>query len=52
LILVGVQDISSWVDFTRVAEAGDAAGLKLCGFTTQAGFLIGAGIEELWVLTR
>ena len=47
LILVGVQDISSWVDFTRVAEAGDAAGLKLCGFTTQAGFLIGAGIEEL-----
>jgi len=47
LILVGVQDISSWVDFTRVAEAGEAAGLALCGFTTQAGFLIGSGIEEL-----
>jgi SAM-dependent MidA family methyltransferase len=47
LILVGVQDISSWVDFTRVAEAGEAAGLTLCGFTTQAGFLIGSGIEEL-----
>jgi SAM-dependent MidA family methyltransferase len=47
LILVGVQDISSWVDFTRVAEAGEAAGLNLCGFTTQAGFLIGSGIEEL-----
>ena len=47
LILVGVQDISSWVDFTRVAEAGEAAGLSLCGFTTQAGFLIGSGIEEL-----
>jgi SAM-dependent MidA family methyltransferase len=47
LILVGVQDISSWVDFTRVAEAGEAAGLELCGFTTQAGFLIGSGIEEL-----
>jgi SAM-dependent MidA family methyltransferase len=46
-ILVGVQDISSWVDFTRVAEAGAAAGLNLCGFTTQAGFLIGSGIEEL-----
>jgi SAM-dependent MidA family methyltransferase len=46
-ILVGVQDISSWVDFTRVAEAGLAAGLTLYGFTTQAGFLIGAGIEEL-----
>jgi SAM-dependent MidA family methyltransferase len=47
LILVGVQDISAWVDFTRVAEAGTAAGLELCGFTTQAGFLIGSGIEEL-----
>ena len=46
-ILVGVQDISSWVDFTRVAQAGLAAGLTLYGFTTQAGFLIGAGIEEL-----
>src|ERR1700733_10847371 len=46
-ILVGVQDISSGVDFTRVAEAGLAAGLSLYGFTTQAGFLIGAGIEEL-----
>jgi SAM-dependent MidA family methyltransferase len=47
LILVGVQDISSWVDFTRVAKAGEAAGLDLSGFTTQAGFLIGSGIEEL-----
>jgi SAM-dependent MidA family methyltransferase len=49
LILVGVQDISSWVDFTRVAEAGKAAGLDVCGFTTQAGFLIGSGIEELLI---
>jgi SAM-dependent MidA family methyltransferase len=47
LILVGVQDISSWVDFTRVAQAGETAGLELCGFTTQAAFLIGSGIEEL-----
>jgi SAM-dependent MidA family methyltransferase len=47
LILVGVQDISAWVDFTRVVEAGTAVGLELCGFTTQAGFLIGSGIEEL-----
>jgi SAM-dependent MidA family methyltransferase len=46
-ILVGVQDVSAWVDFTRVAEAGDAVGLQLCGFTTQAGFLVGSGIEEL-----
>lgn len=47
LILVGVQDISSWVDFTRVAEAAHAAGLNVSGFTTQAGFLIGSGMEEL-----
>jgi SAM-dependent MidA family methyltransferase len=47
LILVGLQDISSWVDFTRVADAGAAAGLSLVGFTTQAGFLIGTGIDEL-----
>jgi SAM-dependent MidA family methyltransferase len=47
LILVGLQDLSSWVDFTRVAQAGEAAGLSLAGFTTQAGFLIGTGIDEL-----
>jgi SAM-dependent MidA family methyltransferase len=46
-ILAGVQDISSWVDFTRVAEAAHAAGLNVAGFTTQAGFLIGSGMEEL-----
>lgn len=43
---VGLQDIGSWVDFTRVAEAGSQAGLKLAGFTTQAHFLIGSGIER------
>jgi len=46
-ILVGVQDISSWVDFTRVAEAADAAGLTVCGFATQGAFLLGSGMEEL-----
>ena len=47
LIQVGVQDITAWVDFTRVALAGHAAGLELLGFCTQAGFLLGAGIDEL-----
>jgi SAM-dependent MidA family methyltransferase len=47
LIHVGVQDISAWVDFTRVALAGHAAGLDVLGFCTQAGFLLGAGIDEL-----
>jgi SAM-dependent MidA family methyltransferase len=46
-ILVGLQDITAWVDFTRVAEAADGAGLEILGFATQAGFLIGAGMESL-----
>jgi SAM-dependent MidA family methyltransferase len=45
-INVGVQDITAWVDFTRVAEAGLAAGLDLAGFCTQAGFLLATGIES------
>jgi SAM-dependent MidA family methyltransferase len=47
LINVGVQDITAWVDFTRAALAGDAAGLEVLGFCTQAGFLLGAGIDVL-----
>jgi len=47
LIQVGVQDITAWVDFSRVALAGQAAGLEVLGFCTQAGFLLGAGIDEL-----
>ncbi len=47
LVRAGVQDITAWVDFTRVAEAADAAGLDVLGFATQAAFLLGAGIEEL-----
>lgn len=43
----GLQDISAWVDFTAVAEAGVAAGWRLAGFTTQAHFLIGAGLDEV-----
>lgn len=44
---VGVQDITAWVDFTRVAEAADAAGLQVRGFATQAAFLLGLGIEGM-----
>lgn len=45
LLNVGVQDITAWVDFTRVAEAAHAAGLDVAGFVTQAAFLLGTGIE-------
>ena len=47
LILVGLQDITAHVDFTSIAEAASAAGLDLLGYTGQAAFLIGNGIEEL-----
>jgi len=46
-INIGLQDITSWVDFTALAEAGIHSGLHLCGFSTQAHFLIGTGIEPL-----
>lgn len=47
LINVGVQDIGAWVDFTAVAEAASAAGMAVAGFTTQAHFLIGNGLEQM-----
>jgi len=46
-INVGMQDITAWVDFTEVAEAGADAGLEVSGFATQAAFLLGLGIESL-----
>ncbi len=44
---VGVQDITAWVDFTRVAEAAVAADLEVLGFVTQAAFLLATGIEDM-----
>jgi SAM-dependent MidA family methyltransferase len=41
LLQPGLQDITSWVDFTAVAEAAVEAGLDVKGYTTQAHFLIG-----------
>ncbi|MFO1394659.1 MAG: SAM-dependent methyltransferase [Steroidobacteraceae bacterium] len=42
----GLEDITAWVDFTAVAEAADAAGLDVAGYTTQAHFLIGNGLDR------
>ena len=46
LVLTGLQDMSVHVDFTAVAEAADAAGLALAGYTTQAEFLLATGLLE------
>jgi SAM-dependent MidA family methyltransferase len=43
---IGLQDITAWVDFTRVAEASREAGFELAGFTTQAHFLAGLHIDQ------
>jgi SAM-dependent MidA family methyltransferase len=46
LLFPGLQDITAWVDFTALAEAGASAGYDLAGFTTQAYFLAGLGIDR------
>ena len=47
LILPGIQDITSHVNFTAVAEAAVAAEMQVSGYTHQAGFLINCGLHEL-----
>jgi len=43
----GLQDITAFVDFTAVAEAGAACGLDLAGYCSQAMFLLGCGLDQL-----
>ena len=43
----GLQDISAFVDFTALAEAGDACALECSGYTSQAMFLLGCGLENM-----
>jgi len=42
----GLQDITGWVDFTQLAENAVAAGLQVAGFSTQAQFLLNAGVDQ------
>ena len=43
---IGLQDMTSHLDFTSLAGAGERAGLRLLGFTDQLSFLMGLGIAE------
>lgn len=43
----GLQDITADVDFTSLAEAGVAHGMTLEGYTTQAHFLMGCGLDQI-----
>lgn len=47
LVYVGQQDITAHVDFTHVAEAADAVGLMVSGYTNQAAFLLSNGLLGL-----
>lgn len=47
LLWVGLQDITTHVDFTSVGEAALEAGLAVRGYTNQAAFLIANGLTEL-----
>jgi SAM-dependent MidA family methyltransferase len=44
---IGLQDLTAHIDFSALAEAGAKAGLTLAGYSTQANFLIGCGIDAL-----
>ena len=46
LIYPGIQDLTSWVDFTAVAESAVDHGLDVAGYVTQAQFLINGGLEH------
>src|SRR3990170_4333316 len=43
---IGKQDITSHVNFSALDHWGRKNGLGLCGFTDQAHFLMGLGIDE------
>lgn len=47
LTYVGEQDITAHVDFTALERAGDAAGLRTFGLTTQAAALASLGLGEM-----
>ena len=47
LVYPGLQDITANVDFTAVAEAGLSAGFNLAGYTSQAFFLMGCGLDQI-----
>ena len=42
----GLQDITAHVEFSGVAEAGVDTGVDLLGYTSQARFLLNAGITD------
>ncbi|PXV59490.1 SAM-dependent methyltransferase, MidA family [Dyella jiangningensis] len=48
LHLPGLNDLTASVDFTALAEAGNSAGFGVAGYMTQAQFLIGSGLQDIF----
>lgn len=46
-LLPGLADMTANVDFSALAHAALAQGFELCGYTTQAHFLIDSGLEQI-----
>ncbi len=51
-INIGKQDISSWVNFSNIANTAKNSNLQIAGYATQAMFLISLGIEKLLTTTK
>jgi SAM-dependent MidA family methyltransferase len=51
LYLPGLQDITAHVDFTAMATAALNSGLEMLGYTSQAAFLLDAGLGEVLLRT-
>lgn len=49
--LPGLQDVTAHVDFTAMAHAAVDGGLEMLGYTSQAAFLLDAGIGDLLLRT-
>jgi SAM-dependent MidA family methyltransferase len=44
---VGIQDITTHIDFSAIASAGRQADLEVLGYTQQAAFLLSLGLTQL-----
>jgi SAM-dependent MidA family methyltransferase len=49
---VGRQDLTAHVDFTTLAREAEERGIEPLAFTTQASFLVAAGLERLFAAER
>ena len=51
LCLIGLQDVTTHVNFSAIAHAAIDAGLDVLGYTNQAQFLINCGITDVLAAT-